>query len=68
MKKIIFLVLSVVFLSSCQTMSKTDYEEGYVTPAGYSGDNPYWSNNYRINTSNYFGNRNFNRPGPEVFY
>ena len=68
MKKIIFLVLCVVFLSSCQTMAKTDFDEGYVTPAGYSGDNPFWSNNYRLNTSNYFANRNFTTPGPEVFY
>ena len=67
MKNIICLVLSIVLLSGCQTLAKTDYEEGYVTPAGYSGDNPYWSNNYRLNTSNYFGNREFYQPGPELY-
>ena len=68
MKKIIFLVLYVALVSGCQTLTKTDYDEGYVTPAGYSSDNPYWSNNYRLNSSNYFGNRNFLQPGPERYY
>lgn len=62
MKKYILLVLCIVFLSGCETVAKTDYDEGYVTPTGYNGTNPFWSNNYRLNTSNYFGNRNFSSP------
>lgn len=62
MKKIniLLIVFTVCCLNGCQTVKKTDFDEGYVSAnKNFLGDNPYWSNNYRVNSSNYFSNRDF---------
>ncbi len=71
MKKYIISVFCVGLLCGCQTKPNPDYQFGYVTPvtyssARYNGNNPDWGNNYRLNSSNYYGNRNVARP--EMYY
>lgn len=60
---IILATMTAGFIQGCQRFEKVDYEEGYVTPTGLQGDNSYWSNNYRLNSSNYLANRNFDHAG-----
>lgn len=61
--KIILLVVVCALGSGCQRAHKLDYEYGYVSPTGFAGNNPYWSNNYRLNSSNYLGNMSMPRYG-----
>lgn len=61
--KIMLLVTVCLLASACQRTQKLDYEYGYVSPTGFAGNNPYWSNNYRLNSSNYLGNMSMPRSG-----
>ena len=72
MKKSILFVFCIAILSGCQKNINSDYQFGYTNASyqnnwRYNGDsNPYWGNNYRLNSSNYSGNQNYSRP--EMYY
>lgn len=56
----VFLCISCVYLIGCQQTPHDDFALYYVPPSAYHTNDPYMGNHYRLNTSNYFGNMEYN--------
>ena len=68
MKKILLMMFTLGLLASCQSTQMPDDQYSYVTSTSYrapkyfENNNPNWQSAYRVNSSNYYGNPNFERP------
>ena len=56
-------LMMIFCLVGCQAIYKPSPEYIDSPARNYRADNPYWVTNYRLNSSNYFGNPAANNPG-----